>query len=46
MASECAILGTPSIYVNTLSAGSLEDQAKQNLIHIFKTVINQIKIIL
>ena len=37
MASECAILGTPSIYVNTLSAGSLEDQAKQNLIHIFRS---------
>ncbi len=35
MASECAILGTPSIYVNSLSAGSLEDQAKENLIHIF-----------
>ena len=35
MASECAILGTPSIYVNSLSAGSLEDQAKENLIHMF-----------
>ena len=35
MASECAVLGTPSIYVNSLSAGSLEDQAKENLIHMF-----------
>ena len=35
MASECAILGTPSIYVNSLSAGTLKDQAKENLIHMF-----------
>ena len=37
MASECAVLGTPSIYVNSLSAGSLEDQAKENLIHMFSS---------
>ena len=32
MASECAVLGTPCIYVNTLSAGTLEEQEKQNLL--------------
>ena len=37
MASECAILGTPSVYVNSLSAGSLENQAKENLIHMFNS---------
>ena len=35
MTSECAVLGTPSIYVNSLSAGSLEDQAKEKLIYMF-----------
>ncbi len=37
MASECAILGTPSIYINTLSAGTLEDQEKKGLLHIFNS---------
>ena len=37
MASECAVLGTPSVYVNSLSAGSLENQAKENLIHMFNS---------
>ena len=37
MASECAVLGTPSIYVNSLSAGTLEDQEKNGLLHIFKS---------
>ncbi len=32
MASECAMLGTPAIYVNTLSAGTLEEQKKYGLI--------------
>jgi hypothetical protein len=35
-ASECAALGTPAIYVNTLTAGTLEEQEKYGLIHIFK----------
>jgi hypothetical protein len=35
MASESAILGTPSIYVNTLTAGTLEAQAQQGLLHIY-----------
>jgi len=32
MASECAMLGTPAIYVNSISAGTLEDQEKYGLI--------------
>ncbi|MEI6346980.1 MAG: DUF354 domain-containing protein [Bacteroidota bacterium] len=32
MASECAMLGTPAIYVNSLSAGTLEEQEKYGLI--------------
>ena len=35
-ASECAALGTPAIYVNTLTAGTLEEQEKYGLIHIYK----------
>jgi len=30
-ASECAMLGTPAIYVNSLSAGTLEEQEKLGL---------------
>ena len=37
MASECAIMGTPCIYINTLTAGTLEDQAKHELMHIFNS---------
>jgi hypothetical protein len=29
MASECAVLGTPAIYVNTLSAGTLQEQKQK-----------------
>lgn len=36
MASECAMLGTPAIYVNTLSAGTLEEQGKYGLIFCFR----------
>jgi len=32
MASECAVLGTPAIYVNSLTAGTLEEQEKYGLI--------------
>lgn len=32
-ASECAMLGTPAIYINSLSAGTLEDQHQMGLIH-------------
>ena len=37
MASECAVLGTPSIYINSLSAGSLENQSKEKLIYLFSS---------
>lgn len=32
MASECAMLGTPAIYVNSISAGTLEEQEKYGLL--------------
>ena len=32
MASECAMLGTPAIYVNSLTAGTLEEQENYGLI--------------
>ena len=32
MASECAMLGTPAIYVNTMEAGTIDDQEKYGLI--------------
>lgn len=32
MASECAMLGTPAIYINTLTAGTLEEQKKYRLL--------------
>ena len=37
MASECAMLGTPSIYVNSLTAGTLEAQERDGLLHIFQS---------
>ncbi len=36
MVSECACLGAPAIYVNTLSAGTLEEQEKYGLIFSFR----------
>lgn len=36
MASECAMLGTPAIYVNSLTAGTLEEQEKFDLIYGFR----------
>lgn len=35
-ASECVMLGTPSIYVNSLSAGTLEEQERQGLLFAFR----------
>jgi len=32
MASECAVLGTPCIYVNSLDAGTLKEQVKNGLL--------------
>ncbi len=36
MASECAMLGTPAIYVNSLNAGTLEEQEKYELLFGFR----------
>lgn len=36
MASECAMLGTPAIYVNSLDAGTLQEQEKRGLIAGFR----------
>jgi predicted glycosyltransferase len=35
-ASECAMMGTPALYVNSLSAGTLEEQERQGLIFGFR----------
>ena len=39
MASECAMLGTPAIYVNSLTAGTLEEQEKLGLIYGFRNSV-------
>jgi predicted glycosyltransferase len=36
MASECAMLGTPAIYVNSLNAGTLKEQEAYGLIYSFR----------
>jgi predicted glycosyltransferase len=36
MASECAMLGTPAIYINSITAGSLEEQEKYGLLFGFR----------
>ena len=43
MASECAIMGTPSIYVNSLSAGTLKDQEKKGILTTFSSSNGLIK---
>ena len=46
MASECAILGTPAIYVNSLDAGTLQEQEKYGCIFGFRNsegVIEKVK---
>ena len=35
-ASECAVIGTPAIYVNPLSSGTLEEQERLGLLHSFR----------
>jgi len=43
MASECAMLGTPAIYVNSLDAGTLREQEdKYQLIHGFRSSVGVI----
>lgn len=37
MASECAMLGTPAIYLNTLEAGSINDQENKGLLYHFRS---------
>jgi predicted glycosyltransferase len=36
MASECAMLGTPAIYVNSLTAGTIEEQERYGLVYSFR----------
>jgi uncharacterized protein len=37
MASECAMLGIPSVYINVLTAGTLEEQEKLGLLYGFRS---------
>jgi predicted glycosyltransferase len=37
MASECAMLGTPAIYINSIYAGTINDQEKAGLLFSFQT---------
>lgn len=37
MASECAMLGIPAIYVNSITAGTLEEQEKYGLLYAFRS---------
>jgi uncharacterized protein len=42
MASECALLGTPAVFVNNVKAGVLDDQQKYGLIYQFdESLLNQ-----
>ena len=43
MASECAMLGTPAIYINTLTAGTIIEQEKHGLLHHFKSSTGVLK---
>jgi predicted glycosyltransferase len=44
MASECAMLGTPSIYINSLDAGTLREQEdRYQLVHGFRTSVGVIE---
>ena len=36
MASECAMLGTPAVYVNSINAGTIKEQEKYGLIYHFE----------
>ncbi len=45
MASECAVLGTPAIYVNELDAGTLREQANYNLLINLRNSSNLLEII-
>jgi hypothetical protein len=44
MASECAMLGVPAIYVNSLDAGTLREQEdRYKLIHGFRSSVGVLK---
>lgn len=43
MASECAMLGTPAIYVNSLSVGYLEEHEKYGLIYSYRSSLGVIE---
>ena len=36
MASECAVLGTPAIYINTMEAGSIDEQEAYGLVYHYR----------
>lgn len=36
MASECAVLGTPAIYINPIEAGTIDEQEKYGMIYHFR----------
>ena len=38
MASECAMLGTPAIYVNSLTAGTIEEQENYGLLFSYRNI--------
>jgi predicted glycosyltransferase len=38
MASECAMIGTPAIYVNSMEAGTINDHEKNNLLFHFRNI--------
>ncbi len=49
MASECALLGTPAIYVNTIEAGTIIEQEKYGLIHHIKSgkaAVEKVKVLM
>jgi len=45
MASECAMLGTPAFYINSLDSGTLQEQEKLGLIHNLRNDDNLIVIV-
>ncbi len=45
MATEAAVLGTPSVFVNSLDAGVFQDEVKYELLYSFRNDENIIKII-
>ncbi len=49
MASECAVLGTPAVYVNTMEAGSIDEQEEIGLLYHYRNgngVVEKVKTLL